>query len=45
MKLILTKLTFCGWILGFKQKVSFERTTIEKNLNIKQIEVSDRLLE
>ena len=30
MKLSLTKLTFCGWILGFKQKVSFERTTIEK---------------
>ena len=30
MKLILTKLTFCGWILGFKQKVSFERTTTEK---------------
>ncbi len=30
MKLILTKLTFCGWILGFKQKVSFERTTVEK---------------
>ena len=24
------RVSFCGWILGFKQKVSFERTTIEK---------------